>query len=452
MSCQCLGSFIADAFCKSAEAPLGAHLKMVTISAYVGCPHVSCASLLPFEAAANLDAIGKSIGRMLLTQRHLLAWRSTTDPRHHAVHNFGSLLRSTAIAPLCSIFALTAIYFLAPDAVTSASPFLFSWFMSPMLAYGLSRPIIPSTANLSESQIDFLRRLARLTWRYFETFVGPDEQWLPPDNFQEYPAPVSAHRTSPTNIGMSLLANLAAYDFGYISTQKLLDRTEQTFRTLSKMERFRGHFYNWYDTQTLQPLFPRYISTVDSGNLAGLLLTLRPGLNELADEPVISRATSRGLHDTISCLSEVPALSVNVKARLRQIQIGLDSEVLNFGRAHRLNNLITETMSEISVAGDDEDLKFWLSALAQQCADCLGNPLKELAPWSELKVPEDVPWRDQIFELGAIPTLRQIVQLRQTQIPLIDLLISTSVAGKDWLIELRCMLDAGIRGAECRLF
>ena len=447
-----LGSFIADAFCKSAEAPLGAHLQVVTISAVRRLVRAFLALVfLPFEAAANLDAIGKSIVRMLLTQRHLLAWRSTTDPRHRAVHNFGPLLRSTALAPVSSIFALTAIYFLAPGAVTSASPFLFSWFMSPMLAYGLSRPIIPSTANLSDSQIDFLRRLARLTWRYFETFVGPDEQWLPPDNFQEYPAPVSAHRTSPTNIGMSLLANLAAYDFGYISAHKLLERTEQTFRTLSKMERFRGHFYNWYDTQTLQPLFPRYISTVDSGNLAGLLLTLRPGLNELADEPVISRATSRGLHDTISCLSEVPALSVNAKARLRQIQIGLDSEVLNSGRAHRLNNLISETVSEISVAADDEDLKFWLSALTQQCADCLGNPLKELTPWSELNVPEDVPWLDQILDLGAIPTLRQIAQLRQTQMPLIDILISASVAGKEWLIELRRMLEVGIRCAEIRL-
>ena len=153
----------------------------------------------------------------------------------------------------------------------------------------------------------------------------------------------------------------------------------------------------------------------------------------------------------MSCLLELQSLPANAKARLRQVQVGLDSEVLNLGHAHRLNNLISGTLSEISVAADDEDLKFWLSALTQQCTDCLGNPLKDLTPWADLQVPEDVPWLDQILDLGAIPTLRQIAQLRQTQIPLIDILISASVAGKEWLIELRRMLEVGIRCAEVRL-
>ncbi len=131
---------------------------------------------------------------------------------------------------------------------------------------------------MSAQQQAFLRALARRTWRYFADFVGPADNWLPPDNYQEYPSSIARPRTSPTNMGMALLANLVAHDFGYISTGELLHRTDRTLRTMETLERFRGHFYNWYDTRTLEPLNPQYISSVDSGNLAGSLLALQAGL------------------------------------------------------------------------------------------------------------------------------------------------------------------------------
>jgi cyclic beta-1,2-glucan synthetase len=121
----------------------------------------------------------------------------------------------------------------------------------------------------------FLRGVARKTWAFFDTFVGPKDHWLPPDNVQEHPAEVIAHRTSPTNMGLSLLANLAAHDFGFISTGRLVERTANAVHTMKSLQRHRGHFFNWYDTQSLAPLLPHYISSVDSGNLAGHLLTLR---------------------------------------------------------------------------------------------------------------------------------------------------------------------------------
>src|SRR5207237_4692857 len=133
----------------------------------------------------------------------------------------------------------------------------------------------------SDQQRRFLGKLSRRTWRYFEVFVTAEENWLPPDNIQEQPNQSVASRTSPTNIGMALLANLAAYDFGYCSVGRLLERTQKTFGTLTRMERHRGHFYNWYDTHSLKPLPPLYVSTVDSGNLVGTLLVLRGGLLEL---------------------------------------------------------------------------------------------------------------------------------------------------------------------------
>jgi hypothetical protein len=135
---------------------------------------------------------------------------------------------------------------------------------------------------------EFLEKLSRQTWRYFETFVTDAENWLPPDNFQESPVARTAHRTSPTNIGLALLANLSAYDFGYITPGELIERTSNTMLTMHRMERYRGHFYNWYDTISLSPLIPKYISTVDSGNLAGHLLTLKQGLLSIPQQKIIA--------------------------------------------------------------------------------------------------------------------------------------------------------------------
>src|SRR5205823_10166648 len=135
-----------------------------------------------------------------------------------------------------------------------------------------------------------------------ETFVAAEDNWLPPDNYQEQPVAVIAHRTSPTNIGLSLLANLSAYDFGYISAGRLIERTQSTFSAMERLERSRGHFYNWYDTQSLRPLAPIFISTVDSGNLAGSLLTLRPGLLAIVDEKILAPRFFDGLDDTCRVL------------------------------------------------------------------------------------------------------------------------------------------------------
>ena len=157
-------------------------------------------------------------------------------------------------------------------------PTLGLWFASPVIAWWMGRPLARRQARLTAGQTIFLRKLARKTWSFFETFVGPEDHWLSPDNYQEHPVASIGHRTSPTNMGLALPANLSACDFGYISAGQLIERTANAFRSMEALERHRGHFYNWYDTRSLQPLLPMYVSTVDSGNLAGHLLTLRPGL------------------------------------------------------------------------------------------------------------------------------------------------------------------------------
>ena len=176
--------------------------------------------------------------------------------------------------------------------------------MSPAIAWKISLPDKSKIVDLNENQKLFLNKLARKTWAFFETFVVAGDNWLPPDNYQESPVERIAHRTSPTNIGLSMLANLTAFDFGYIPMQVLLVRVSNTMQTLQKMEQYQGHFYNWYDTQSLLPLPPNYISTVDSGNMAGHLITLKQGLLMLADKPVISDQMYRGLQVTLEILRD----------------------------------------------------------------------------------------------------------------------------------------------------
>ncbi len=194
-----------------------------------------------------------------------------------------------------------------PLVLLVAAPVLLLWLAAPGLTWWLSRPLVRQDPSLSPQQADFLHALARRTWGFFERFVGPDDNWLPPDNFQEQPGPTVAHRTSPTNMGLALLANLAAHDFGYLPAGRLLDRTSRAFQSMATLERYRGHFLNWYDTQSLQPLLPMYVSTVDSGNLAAHLLTLRTGLLALADAPILPRRVFEGLADTLGILTRSQA-------------------------------------------------------------------------------------------------------------------------------------------------
>jgi cyclic beta-1,2-glucan synthetase len=154
-----------------------------------------------------------------------------------------------------------------------AVPVLALWAAAPVIAYALSRPVPSRRAVLGAEDREFLRGVALATWRYFETFVGPEDHGLPPDNVQIVPQLTVAHRTSPTNIGMGLLATLAAHDFGFIDTEDLVNRIETTLTTVESLERFEGHLLNRMTLARWRRLRHPMSRTVDSGNLAGTLLT-----------------------------------------------------------------------------------------------------------------------------------------------------------------------------------
>ena len=298
---------LVDLVRKPAELSWRQHLAAMVPSARraAGQPLLALACL-PYEAWVSLDAILRTVWRMRLSGRGLLEWQPSLEAARpgSAMRELLATLRRMGIAPATALAVAIALLAWRPDALPAACAVLALWLASPVIAWWISLPLAAPGSGLSGLEAAELRQLARRTWAFFETYVTASDNFLPPDNMQELPEERVAHRTSPTNIGLSLLANLAARDFGYLTEQQLVERTTATFDTMDRLERFHGHFLNWYDTRTLKPLRPAYVSSVDSGNLAGHLLTLRSGLLLLADEPPQLQRLSAGLRDTLALLRE----------------------------------------------------------------------------------------------------------------------------------------------------
>ncbi|QCB48774.1 cyclic beta 1-2 glucan synthetase [Hydrogenophaga sp. PAMC20947] len=390
---------------------------------------------LPYEVVYSLGAITRTLWRVLLSKRRLLEWRPSADVRvATAPGSWPDLLqgaRRMAFGPALAITSGVGLALLRPTALAVAAPVLLLWFLSPLLVWWIDRPLQRERAALTRAQTTFLRRLARRTWAFFETHVGAADNHLPPDNVQEHPVARIAHRTSPTNMGFALLAGLAARDFGHIGTRQLLARTDAALKTMQGLERHRGHFFNWYDTQTLQPLRPHYVSTVDSGNLAGQLLVLRSGLLALADEPVLARGWREGVEDSFGVLTEsladslatrnaaLPAALAQFEALLQQHRntpplalrewhtmldgfdrgavaiLGLIDTAAPSPDCRADSVAETADPSDIDIEGDDG--RYWARLLFRQCRQARDD-------WRAL-----VPLGTRNDEAGdGTPTLRQI--------------------------------------------
>jgi cellobiose phosphorylase len=331
--------------------------------------------LLPYDTLICLDAILRSGVRMLFTQRGLLLWQLPSYAIRNARRTLADFFREMWIAPVLALALGVALALSQTAAWIYAAPVLLLWLVSPIAGWWISRPLATPAPDLTLDQRVFLRAAARRTWRYFADFVGPRDNWLPPDNFQEYPAQAIASRTSPTNMGMSLLADLVAIDFGYLTAGECLQRIGNTLASMEKLERYRGHFYNWYDTHTLKPLHPQYVSSVDSGNLVGSLLTLQAGLTELKDQPVLSVNALQGLQDSLQVFAE-HASGPDLANKIKLLQDTLHACTLNgppqalataeraLGEIHRAGGELVDWLpAEIDIDGE---LYYWAQAFDRQ--------------------------------------------------------------------------------------
>ncbi|HEY5086520.1 MAG TPA: glucoamylase family protein, partial [Gemmatimonadaceae bacterium] len=243
-------------------------------------------TFLPHQAWVSADAIVRTLVRLGVTHRHMLEWQTASQVeramRSRADREvYRRMWPAVAIGVLVGVGAVVRVYLhgggaiMDTLAVLATIPLALLWMASPSIAAALSAPAIPGEVKLGEAERGRAERYARMHWEFFAHFVSEETNWLAPDNFQEDPEPEVALRTSPTNIGLQLLSTVSAADLGFITRQDMIERIERVFRSLEKMHRYRGHFFNWYDLATLQVLEPAYISTVDSGNLAGHFIALK---------------------------------------------------------------------------------------------------------------------------------------------------------------------------------
>jgi cellobiose phosphorylase len=447
---------ILEAFRKADDVLLGQHLATAVRSAgRRSAQALFSLACLPYEAFFSLDAIVRTAGRMLITHRRLLEWSPSGDRDGHRRTGLAAFYRMMWIAPLIATAAVIYLTRSKPAALAVAGPILGLWVASPAVAWWISRPLARRRATLTADQNIFLRKTARKTWAFFETFVGPEDHWLPPDNYQEQPAAVVGHRTSPTNMGLALLANLSAYDFGYISAGQLVERTADALRTMEALERHRGHFYNWYDTQSLTPLSPTYISTVDSGNLAGHLLTLGPGLLALSDHQILGARVFDGLGDTLKVL--VDAAKGSSLVLLAQFQKDLEAAASSRPTTPAAARLCLEGLATRAAevasgleADPESPAKWWACALARQCQGAL-DELTFLAPWTLLPA---IPGRFNDFpSIGEIPTLREVARLELALLPAIEHRLGPDATPEEseWCEELQRLITEASRRATARI-
>jgi cyclic beta-1,2-glucan synthetase len=398
---------------------------------------------LPHESLIALDAIATTLTRLFFTHRNLLQWVSAA----HTVQLFGKRLhvksawQAMVTSPLFAVALAIAVFVEDPRALPLALPLLLGWFLSPNIAARISQPDIHKEVKFTPAQDKKLHMLARSTWLYFEHFVSPEDRWLAPDHFQENPRGLVQHQTSPTNIGLMLLSTLAAHDMGYMGASELSLRIRDTFDSMESLERLRGHFLNWYDTRTLAPLLPRYISTVDSGNLAGCLLILKQGCLEIRRSPVMKW---QGFVDTIQMLSRVldeSAISKSATELKEKIDFlcnqaqtlsrpetfspGLVVEILEDGQ-DELESLLWDAIrnSEEELPTESiRGLSTWIQRVRYQLRH-IRTDLQIMAPW--LIALADVPyllettgtnenltntWNELLSTLSLQPTLGEIPEI-----------------------------------------
>ena len=400
-------------------------------------------AFLPHQAYLMTDAIVRTIYRKLISQKKLLEWVTAADAEKSARRDLAAFFWFMLPAELLAGIAAGVTLISRPAASAVMSAFVAVWVLSPFVAYWISvlRPL--ERKLLSVGDVEFARLVSRHTWRFFEAFVGAEDNWLPPDNFQEDPAPILAHRTSPTNIGLLFLATASAHDLGYLASLEFLERLELTFATLAKLGKLHGHFFNWYDTKSLEPLQPQYISTVDSGNLAGHAIALKQACIELPDAKLFDERISKGLADTINAISveagrlgsfrqrtevvTVSQLRNEIEACQRLVAVAtrdsLPSWFLMFESLRQRTSEIEDIINALAHEHGEvnfKELRWWLGALQHQVSSCRRDA-DTLVPWGRLLSQLQADTAEFGLESGnqfdllasllfAVPTLAEVPQ------------------------------------------
>ncbi len=423
-----------EIFRKPSDVQLWQHAIFSVRSAYNNLlQHAIYFIFLPYHALLNVEAIVRTLWRLFISRQHLLQW----NPSVLSSQRPEKILIAYWIMWFEPVLGLGLLAWLIDRDSWSlyiAAPILAIWMLAPAVEWWLGRSWAKRQVDISNKQLAFLQRLSRKTWDFFERFVTEEDNWLPPDNYQEHPDPRIAHRTSPTNIGLSLLSNLTAYDFGYLTAGELIERTSNTMNTLQRMERYNGHLYNWYDTVTLAPLHPKYVSTVDSGNLAAHLIVLRQGLLALKQDKIFSIKIFDGMMDTVEVLLDKKEKKVVIEQFKKELDIVRAAPPLTLHETlDALNNLdkvYGQLAGSFSSNEDRHSILFsWVEKLGKQISDAKAD-LMNIAPWILLK-PNTPGLAELASAVAYVPTLAQLARIEMDLLPQIKILSSKEYTAEE---------------------
>ena len=443
-----------DIFHKPKEIPLRQHFddSISSLANYL-FQTIFTIICLPYEAYFTLDAILRTNWRMIVSKKRLLDWTPSSNSKRFQGKTMVSVYSTMWIAPFTGISMLIFLTIYFPINLIFALPILVFWILSPAIAWWISSPLAKLKIALTNVQQIFLHKIARKTWTFFEKFVGPEDNWLPPDNYQEHPVERVAHRTSPTNMGLSLLANLTALDFGYITTGQFIERTTNSINSMNTLEQYRGHFFNWYDTLTLKALPPTYISTVDSGNLAGHLITLRQGILAIKHENIITAKLFAGLQDTLWVMKDELKDTSLIRPFEKELDLIEYPQLFTLRKAkHSLENLsatIEKIISALHATSHDKALE-WAEALSNQSHSAM-EELLMLAPW--LLISETPEKFNDLIATDVIPDLKTVAEMEKNLLPKIiqKYSLQNSSEEKEWLDALKNSLKKASRYARERI-
>jgi hypothetical protein len=260
-----------------------------------------------------MNAIIKTLYRVFISKRNLLEWQTAADVESKLKRGMKDFISFMWQGSAIALLILAVSFLNSTEAGLLILPSCILWFLSPVVAYYISSDIPLTRLDINKEDTHLLRILSRKTWAYFEDFVNKENNWLAPDNYQADPPNGVATRTSPTNMGMGITSNLAAYDLGYIGVIEAVDRLEKILTSMDGLIKYKGHFYNWYDTVSKEPLYPRYISTVDSGNLVGYLWVAEEALEEYKNDIIVNKKKIDGLCDVLELCNEEIELASGIK-------------------------------------------------------------------------------------------------------------------------------------------
>lgn len=319
---------------------------------------------LPYEAYLSLDAFVRVFYRRHISHKNLLQWMTSVSIpcNKQALHSHFLIQLGWLAAFGMGVLGLVAL--VNPPALLLALPFCALWISAPIIVRVMDTPLAKrADAKISAEDRKFLRQVARRTWRYFDDFVGPQTHWLPPDNYQARLRIEVAQRTSPTNIGMWFFALMSAYDARYITTDDLIDKVYATLQKLKSLEKYEGHLLNWYNIQTLEPLFPRYVSSVDSGNFLASLWTLKQGIYEMVSNPLVPKNALDGIMDAYEILQQIPHAPVIEEASslfASLISNDISHLSINLQKALPLVEALANEKQE------DPEITYWLTQIQNQ--------------------------------------------------------------------------------------